>query len=278
MEVAMPPTPTSPDFHFGISATAPSSPRRFGEPFNHSFHYTSAPTSPNRAASIFSTFSTYHDNEFAFDSGRLSATNPLPEISTADELFDNGRIRPLHLSPLPAERGRKRGSFISTTAYENRARVSRSLSPLRDQNQAEASTLLPKSDSGGRKWRLMDLLLFRSASEGRATGRESRDPLRNRTLFSSLFSSNGSSSSSSAANGKRGGKEESVNGAGVRRGGRRQVASAHEKHYTANRVAAEGQRKKTPLPYQRQGFFGFIQYNPAIRSITEGFGGNCSRP
>ncbi|KAL0909041.1 hypothetical protein M5K25_023563 [Dendrobium thyrsiflorum] len=275
MEVAMSPKPTSPDFHFTISTTAPSSPRLFGESFNYDFHYTSAPTSPTRAASIFSSFSDYdNNNDFAFDSGRLSIANPLPEISTADELFDNGRIRPLHPPLLPVERGRKRSSF--STNSENRARVSRSLSPLRNHNTTEASNVLPKSDSGSRKWRFRDLLLFRSVSEGRATGRESRDPLRNYSLLPSLFSSNCSSSSSPASN-KKGGREES-NGAPARRGGRRQVASAHEMHYTTNRATADEQRKKTPLAYQRHGFFGFIQYNPAIRSITKGFSSNSSRP
>lgn len=262
--------PTSPDFHFTISTTAPSSPRLF----NYDFNYTSAPASPTKAASIFSSFFADDDNDFAFESGRLSTPNPLPEISTADELFDNGRIRPLH-SHLPAiERGRKRSTF--STDSENRARASRSLSPLRDHNTAEASNILPKSNSGSRKWRLRDLLLFRSASEGRATGREGRDTLRNYTLFPSFFSSN-NSSSSPTSNSKKGGREES-NGAPVRRGGRRPAASAHELLYTVNRATAEEQRKKTTLAYQRQGFFDFIQYNPAIRSITKGLSGNSSRP
>ncbi|KAK8931158.1 hypothetical protein KSP39_PZI016995 [Platanthera zijinensis] len=272
----------SPDFRLDCSVTAPSSPRMFGEPFDYQFHYTSTPTSPTRAAAIYSHFSSFDNDasgevfDFAFDSGRISTSLALTEISSAEELFDNGKIRPLQPAAPATDRGRQMSSVTSSAG--NRGRGARSLSPLRDHrayNKNTASTTapaLPKSGSGSRKWRLKDLLLFRSASEGRATSRESRDPLRKYALFPSFFSSSSTSKRKLA-----GGSDDSRScGGSVRRGGG-PVASAHEIHYTANRAAAEEQRKKTAMAYQRQGLFGFIQYNPAIRSITKGFNGYASK-
>ncbi|KAK8942256.1 hypothetical protein KSP40_PGU011856 [Platanthera guangdongensis] len=265
----------SPDFRLDCSVTAPSSPRMFGEPFDYQFHYTSTPTSPTRAASIYSHFSSFDNDasgevfDFAFDSGRISTSLALTEISSAEELFDNA------CGP-----GGRQGEAEELCYFLRRkqGKGARSLSPLRDHSAFNKNTVsttapaLPKSGSGSRKWRLKDLLLFRSASEGRATSRESRDPLRKYALFPSLFSSSSTSKRKLA-----GGSDDSRScGGSVRRGGG-PVASAHEIHYTANRAAAEEQRKKTAMAYQRQGLFGFIQYNPAIRSITKGFNGYASK-
>ncbi|XP_020586812.1 uncharacterized protein LOC110029043 [Phalaenopsis equestris] len=232
MEV-LPPIPSSPEFHF--TTTTSTSPT-FSEPFNYHQHYTSTPSSPTHAAAtIYSHFSFHR------------SFNP-PEISTADKLFEKGKIRPLlHSQPVAAAQSGERGSPSGGSG-----------------------------GGGGKKWRLKDLLLFRSASEGRATGRGSRDPLRKYTLLSSF-------SSFSSKRKKKGEEEEeeedsnsgsfrsTESGSGsVRRGGR-PPASAHEIHYTANRAAAGEMRKKTPLPYQREGFFSCLQFNPAIRSITKGF-------
>ncbi|PKA49125.1 hypothetical protein AXF42_Ash010810 [Apostasia shenzhenica] len=327
MEVALP-TARPPEFIFDSAAaspyaTAPSSPRPFGEPFNYHYHYSSAPTSPTRAAALYAHFSSAWEAqepasprngsggstgggelfEFAFDSGKQQGVGeqPLPVISTADELFEKGQIRPLQPPPQPAaavnntsgERGRERSSFAASSG--NRARESRSLSPLRNQHgyftknaagdavSGDGGRLPAPSfvkGGGSKKWRLKDLLLFRSASEGRATGRGSRDPLRKYSLLPSFspFSSLGSSSS------KKKGGEDSRNGSFrstdsgcsfARRSGT-PAASAHEVHYTMNRAAAEGQRKKTPLPYHRHGLFSCLQFNPAIRSITRGLSGNTS--
>ncbi|KAG0471280.1 hypothetical protein HPP92_015826 [Vanilla planifolia] len=192
----------SPDFQFDTVvnspyATAPSSPRFFGDPFDERFHYTSVPTSPTRAAAIFSHLSDETGGgdllDFAFDYGKQSGSVELPEISTADELFEKGRIRLLQPPP-PAgsshpggERGRQRTSPVSGSGSKSRARESRSLSPLRNHGffaKADSSTAGVKDGGGSRKWSLKDLLLFRSASEGRATGRSSKDLLQKYTLFS----------------------------------------------------------------------------------------------
>lgn len=283
MEVLVAPITRSPEYH-----PAPSSPSTFGELFNYRFHFTSAPTSPARAVDIYHHLSQMenspanHDGddsmEFAFDSGSWS------EISAADELFEKGRIRPLHplpptgtvsASPRGGERGRQRAASTSTSG--NIARESRSLSPSRNLGyfiKNTTSTAAP-AVGGSKKWRLKDLLLFRSASEGRATGRRSRDPLRKYTLLSSLSSSTSRKKGEEDSRFRGFGLTESAGSGSVRRGSG-PAASAHEIHYAANRAAAEEQRKKTPLPYQRHGLFGCFQFNPAIRHFAKGLSGHSS--
>ncbi|XP_010939770.1 uncharacterized protein [Elaeis guineensis] len=378
------------DFHFDSTTTtpyisAPSSPERFGDPFDLYCHYTSAPTSPTRAAAIYahvntistnnslrfsssspssaipfdweekpgtpkarsSAATTGHDStdpfDFAFDcSGQLDkAAGMTPTLLTADELFEEGKIRPLKLpprlqypvmedrssvassprsprspkpkglwSPLHRGRGRKGEEFdpftaamVEATTERGRDRAptspsfassrsrkgSRSLSPLRGGGRggffqkclnspppttATTSTTTPKS-GGSKKWRLRDLLLFRSASEGRAIGNRSKDPLRKYTL---LFTSISPSLSLpvSKKNGLGGGEDprnssfRSVDSDGSMRRGNRSAVSAHEMHYAVNRAATE-EMKKTPLPY-RQNLFSCLRFNPAVNRIARGFG------
>lgn len=384
------------DFHFDSTTTtpyvsAPSSPKRFGDPFDLYRHYTSAPTSPTRAAAIYSHFNTMstnnslrlsstsrssaipfdweekpgtpkarspaptptptpgHDStdvfDFAFDfNGQLDKAGTTPALLTADELFEEGKIRPLKLPPRlqypvmddrssvassPArsprfspnpmglwsplhrwrgvkgegfdpftaamveatrERGRQRAPAASSISSSKRRKGSRSLSPLNVRGRsffqkylkysphptaATSSTNTPKS-GGGKKWRLRDLLLFRSASEGRATGNRSKDPLQKYTLLST---SNSSSFTLPVweKNGLGGGEDprnssfRSVDSNGSMRRGNQSAVSAHEMHYTANRATTEEMKKKTPLPY-RHNLFSCLRFNPAVNRIARGFG------
>ncbi|KAJ0981473.1 hypothetical protein J5N97_009728 [Dioscorea zingiberensis] len=298
--------------------SAPSSPKCFGDRYDYYYSYTSAPTSPARALAIYDHFKAislsstsaataaattttttttktdiHSDDDFAFDfSGHLEKEGDHPSLTAADELFDSGIIRPLnripkeHIKESTRDRGRERANSFSPSISHPHSRSrkgSRSLSPLRrggigdttDGLLADKSpTTSPapsaaKGGGGSRKWRLRDLLLFRSASEGRATGNRSKDPLRKYTLLTSSPTrgligedSKNSSFRSTASNGSR------------------PVRSAHEKHYTANRAAAEELKKKTALPY-RQGLFGCLRFNPAVNSIARGFTGqsfNQRRP
>jgi len=317
--------PTSPQhFHFGGGpgpyASAPSSPRPFGNPEEY-YCYTSAPTSPARAAAVYSYLARGTDdweekpimmtpkfgNEFGFSLG----VGGQQELSTADELFDKGQIRPLkpqrselppkspkqsrgRWSPSRGQRGKEEEKMTAKEAVKERGRgremlppatassrsrreYSRSLSPLRGgegvktPGSSPSTSTTVKSSSGSRKWRLKDLLLFRSASEGRATGRGNKDPLRKYTLLSSSFNKRrpagggedqDSIKSSSGCFNKRGVGVGSSAGPSV---------SAHELHYTANRAASEEMKKKTPLPFHRNSLFGCLHFNPAVRSITRGF-------
>jgi hypothetical protein len=112
---------------------------------------------------------------------------------------------------------------------------------------------------GYRKWRLRDFLLFRSASEGRATG---KDPLtkyavlsKNKTTTEDVKNSSFRSTDSSGSASSR----------------RRGPLSAHEYHYTVNRAVSEEMKKKTFLPY-KQGLLGCLGFNPGVQEISKGLG------
>lgn len=323
------------DFHFQSASSspyvsAPSSPKPFGNPLDCYF-YTSAPTSPSRAAAIYAHFFDWEDRasmpehagdvddeefDFAFGFDRqLQRRGPTADLAAADELFENGRIRPLKTppplqhptkddgrgktlrggggglkSPLVAleevRKDRGRTPFALSTTSSRSRRGSRSLSPVRgvgDFNKSLTSTAaaaadassasisLIRSSGGSKKWRLKDLLLFRSPSEGRVIGRGSKDPLRKYTLLSSSRSLFPSLSNKRRSSGGEDVKNSSSNPDGSVRRGSSQAVSAHEKHYTMNRAASEELKKKTPLPFQRHGLFGCLRFNPAIQSITRGF-------
>ncbi|WOK94319.1 hypothetical protein Cni_G03021 [Canna indica] len=338
------------DFHFDSTCTSPyvstpSSPTRLGGHFDLFRHYTSAPTSPTRASSIYAHFDAFASGDplpppdaasgvpfdweekpgtpksrgspakddvfdFAFDSGGHCHKEGSPVLITADELFEEGMIRPLKPPPRlqcpsmddrsslassprspkprglwsPRNRGRSAGGdefdpFAAALAEATRDRwrerkptppsrkASRSLSPLRSffrttPNSAPAtataaSPATPKSSSGGsKKWRLRDLLLFRSASEGRKYSLlSSSKKVVAEDVKNSSFRSTDSSSGMSA-----------------RRGSGRSSFS-HEMHYAASRAASEELKKKTALPYQ-PGFFGCLRFNPAVLSLSRGFNGH----
>ncbi|KAJ0981519.1 hypothetical protein J5N97_009774 [Dioscorea zingiberensis] len=321
MEVMVPMAPAK-NFHADKSAdstpyvSAPSSPRGF----DYLYHYTSAPASPTRITAIYSSIPfqwgdkpddpSYHDADhqmgnnnnnnnddydFEFNfSGQLQKGALPPELTAADELFEEGKIRTLK-QPRSQPSQSRRGSAGEDVLVRSRGRGpsanssrARSLSPLRgggigvngkDQGSSRkdntssssssssssiVSFLRRSSGNGSKKWRLRDLLLFRSASEGRVTGRGSKDPLRKYTAniappLSSKPSSGGEDSKSSSF-------RSTDSGGSVRRG----ALSPHEMHYTANRAASEELRKKTPLPY-RQGLFGCLRFNPAVTAISRGF-------
>lgn len=285
VQVAVPvPVPVPGDFNFDSNCsspyiTAPSSPQRFGNLF------FSAPTSPTRISPLFDqssvplhweqTSENNNNDDFAFDfSGNLETTS----LSAADELFHAGKIRPLRPPSPPrlqpndgAISPRKRISPEIEEEKRGRERVlssgrkgSRSLSPLRvsdiafeseDNKDVSSSSSNTKSFlSFTKKWRLRNFLLFRSASEGRAT---ENDPLRKYTALSK--------------------KEDDVRNCSFRSSDsgsvskRRGPVSAHELHYTLNRAASEEMRKKTFLPY-KQGLLGCLGFNRDMRQISKGIG------
>ncbi|XP_052182475.1 probable membrane-associated kinase regulator 4 [Diospyros lotus] len=167
------------------------------------------------------------------------------------------------------ERGRER--TYSTSSH--RKKGTRSVSPFKvfdaffesesnDQNSSGSSkTKSSSSSSFYKKWRLKDLLLFRSASEGRPTSKESlkkysqlkRSVEEQEEVKNSSFRSTDSSGGGSVSR---------------RRGA---AVSAHERHYTAKRAVAEEMRRKTVLPY-RHGFLGCLGFNPAVHEISRGLG------
>lgn len=262
------------------SLSAPTSPRAAKEWAD--LFFTSAPASPSRAAAVFGDLSSSSRSyatpppdedldDFAFDFN--GGASPLP----ADVLFDHGVIRPLKLPPrlqsLPpppvfSPKSTARSGFspsprrspapeldpfaaaiqVTTRGRERdvpkvKHRAARSLSPLRRLFDSHVSPAAQQK-SGSGKWRLRDLLLFRSASEGSEKDRARKYMISREERGPSFRSTEGSA--------------------------RRSGGSAHERHYAANRAAAEELRKKTTLPY-RQSLFGFLSFNPAITVLTKGF-------
>lgn len=91
-----------------------------------------------------------------------------------------------------------------------------------------------------RRWRLKDFLLFRSASEGRASD---KDPLRKySTLFYRKLDDKSSLSSSSNSF-----RSTTTDGSTSKR-----MVSAHEMHYTTNKAVSDHRKKKTFLPYKER--------------------------
>ncbi|XP_028102060.1 probable membrane-associated kinase regulator 3 [Camellia sinensis] len=190
------------------------------------------------------------------------------------------------------ERGRERASNSSASSL--RQKGTRSLSPFRvcdiffesesDQqsysNPSSAPTKTKKSSSSScsnsfsfssassfsryKKWKLRDLLLFRSASEGRAT--TSKDALKKYSLLKK--SGGGGCGGEDVKNASFRSTESGGSVSSRRRG---TAVSAHEMHYTANRAVAEEMRRKTFLPY-KQGLLGCLGFNPGVPDFSKGLG------
>ncbi|KAJ8772875.1 hypothetical protein K2173_028052 [Erythroxylum novogranatense] len=114
-------------------------------------------------------------------------------------------------------------------------------------SSSTSSSSSSSSKSSSRKWSLRDFLLFRSASEGRASD---KDPLRKYW----------------------GRKQDEVKNTNTadhsKRKGR---VSAHELHYTTNKAASQDLKKKTFLPY-KQGILGRLAFSPILHAHSNGFG------
>ena len=270
------------------------------------------------------------DNDFEFDfSGHLDGM-VRPSLSSADELFERGKIRPLkpppamissdspkspkspmskfrealspkqrkknlnkdpfeaalqttrksqleiQLAPKPRFDDQNRGRSQNPTNPRTNSRskgMSRSLSPLRvsafallhqDPSQSSPSdpTLNGSSSKSGKRWRLRDFLLFRSASDGRAaiTG-SGKDPLKKYFLMGTKKGQGDEGSFRSTTS-------STAEGSVSRRRGR---LSAHELHYAANRAVSEEMKKKTPLPYKHGGLLGCLGFNPALQKAFGAF-------
>ncbi|XP_057422139.1 uncharacterized protein LOC130715979 [Lotus japonicus] len=170
--------------------------------------------------------------------------------------------------------GEKRGRGTEKASSSGGRKGTRSLSPLRvsdivceesEDNDVSSTASNGRSflsfTKGYRKWRIRDFLLFRSASEGRATDKEA---LRKYEVLPRK-------SAATAA-------EEDVRNCSFRStessgsvSKRRGPVSAHELHYTLNRAAAEEMKRRTQLPY-KQGLFGCLGSNHGMHQISRGIG------
>ncbi|KAK9109137.1 hypothetical protein Sjap_017197 [Stephania japonica] len=196
------------------------------------------------------------------------------------------KVRPLNASGdeidhTRRERGRERSISLYASSDSSRrgSRATRSLSPLRvcsefhhiEEKSISNSKSPNSSDSRSSsnsskwcrsKWRLKNFLLFRSASEGRAT---EKDPLRKYTA--ALWKKGEDLKNSSFRSIESVGSSSTPTSSSRRSKGR---VSAHELHYTANRAVAEELKKKTYLPYKR-GLLGCLAFNPTVNELARGF-------
>ncbi|XP_006658824.2 uncharacterized protein LOC102711998 [Oryza brachyantha] len=237
-----------------------------------------------------------------FEGGRIRPlNNPHPSILMVDEntwasprspgrRIAGGRRagEAAEVSSSSSQRGRSsRAAPASSSASSRSRRATRSLSPFRGgggggggDDEYPSSPPSPRTSmmrgcgSGSRKWRLKDFFLFRSASEGRATGAGGKDPLFKYTMLSS------SSSAALHPNAQklRGGGGGGGDGSASMRKGRGSTASASDMPYTVGRAAAEEMRRRTttPLPFHRNSLFGYLRSNPAIHSISRKLSGGSS--
>ncbi|KAK8706623.1 hypothetical protein V6N13_050179 [Hibiscus sabdariffa] len=215
-----------------------------------------------------------------FDCGKIKPLKP--QTSVFQPAAEN------HRQPQPQQRGRERKSGVSFSSsspspssspssynYNYIHKKSRSLSPSSSlHSQFETPIVFstnrnPKSyvssifsaisfQKGNKKWKLRDLLLFRSASEGRATS--IKEPFRKYSVLGKK---------EAAADVKNASFRSSEPAASLKR--RVPSVSAHELHYTANRAVTEEMRRKTFLPYKR-GLLGCLGFNPGMHEISRGVG------
>ncbi|XP_047339379.1 uncharacterized protein LOC124942853 [Impatiens glandulifera] len=289
MEVITPSPST--EFHFDSASTspfisAPGSPQPFGNLFY------SAPTSPTRVSAFYTEFHHFSaagtcdsptvipriskdhdddDDEFEFNFGGQLDNTSINSVS-AEELFHGGQIKPnfkqvvddlqkSHESP-PVEIERE-NLFVKKEG-ERKYRGSRSLPRFRISDMLLEKTTDSSSSSkwGWKGWRLKDILLFRSASEGRVMGKLKQYPLKKYELLKKVTESESVSSFRSSESSKRGPAT---------------AMSAHEIHYTANRAASEEMKRRTFLPYKQTLLGGCLGFNPAVHDRHAGSFGLSTR-
>lgn len=213
-----------------------------------------------------------------FDSGKIKPLKPPSlrpehgEKPRSSPKYPDKTVKEVRRSPKTESDADKRGRGREIRSNNNpRHKATRSLSPFRasdlvfdrkqtgpentNNNSAVSSSFISTMLSG--RWKLKDLLLFRSASEGRASSTQKMkkysSELKNKKKskedvnysFRSTTDSEGSGSISR----------------------RRGPVSAHELHYTMNRTISEELRRKTFLPY-KQGLLGCLGFNPAVHEMS----------
>ncbi|KAK4727954.1 hypothetical protein R3W88_032871 [Solanum pinnatisectum] len=232
------------DFNFDSTCTspyisAPSSPQHFGTTF-----FFSAPTSPTRISALHGETNVTHDNDNDDDTNDFAfefSGHEIMEKSTiaADELFDGGKIKLKQvIVPIESPKMKQKNKDILNSQLNSSMRVSDLLlikerDETIDDTEKTESSVSSLISLWNRRWKLKDLLLFRSASESRA-------------------SSNTEEMSKYALVKKA--REEDVKKEGSSSSSRRRKMgsnSAHELHYKMKREVLKDMKKKTFLPYKQ---------------------------
>ncbi|KAK1407542.1 hypothetical protein QVD17_39160 [Tagetes erecta] len=258
------------DFNIASPAISTTQPNPF--PVTVPFAWEHKPGVPNP-------FYKFLEQDFAFDvSGEFSC-----ESVSAEELFDGGVIKFSEMktdsspssfssfSGLSASTRRRTQSFSTRRGWEvpweepqeKEKQESPTTKNIKPDHGASSFPMLSASSSakGSRKWRLRDLFLFRSASDGRAMD---QDPLKK---YSGILRKHDEDFMKSCTK-----SIEPQTRPGSSSGSKRKEAvSAHELHYKINRAVANEMKKKTFLPY-KQGILGRSAVNPSVHALSNGFG------
>ncbi|KAL8060539.1 hypothetical protein ABFX02_02G031200 [Erythranthe guttata] len=212
---------------------------------------------------------------------------PADDFDPFAAAIDQTRKEKLHENNKTDKRGREH----SRTTNNNKG--SRSVSPLRvsdllfdndddddehEQQQQPTKTNPPLLSSFSsfwyKKWRIKDLLLFRSASESRA---KDEDELKKYTMLRKppppppppAAAAEAAPPPQEEVKNSSFRSTESVGSVSSRRRTSGPAISAHELHYTVNRALSEEMRKRTTLPYKR-GFLGCLGFHPTVSEMSKG--------
>lgn len=205
------------------------------------------------------------DFDFGFGFGfEYKQLHEKPLFVYADELFDSGMIKPLKVykdsEPLlvkgKEEKLIRKGSDhrkdsrsgFSSRVFELSPNFSVNIERC-SKERMEKSSLGSKSWSPSpspsdwcKKWKLKDLLLFRSVSESHASTKDTQPNKCHETV--------------------------SFGFRDPRR--RKEGVSAHERHYIKNRRAGEEIKRKTFLPYKRTLIIGCSDLDPGVYEFCKG--------
>ncbi|KAL2512164.1 Serine carboxypeptidase-like 40 [Abeliophyllum distichum] len=273
--------PSSPQRFGTFFYSAPTSPTRISALYSD-FNNCGA------AATVGGDTSNNDDTDFAFDfSGHLEKSSlsadelfdggkikPSPSLQYENKPPDSPKSARSPKKFSPRHRKKEFDPFtagLKQTRKENiqeSSRRTKSLTPFRvsdllfdaDNNQAKNSSALSSSSSNSsifsasswyRKWKIKDFLLFRSASESRATELKKYQVLKKSRHQDHDMIKNCSFRSTDSVG----------SGSSRRRSGQPSI-SAHELHYTVNRAVSEEMKKRTYLPY-KQGLLGCLGFNPS---------------
>ncbi|GFP84548.1 hypothetical protein PHJA_000598700 [Phtheirospermum japonicum] len=205
---------------------------------------------------------------FQYDQGKSTDNNNSPKSPRSPTQIIREAFSPRHKSkgfdPFAAALEQTRRENVRRNANEKRGVSDLLFEP--DPVQEPARTPSKKSQFSSsssfssfwyRKWKIKDLLLFRSASESRAKDKE--EELKKYDLLKKPDPDDDTKNSSFRST-------ESVGSVSSRRKSGPSI-SAHELHYTINRQFSEEMKKRTFLPY-KQGLLGCLGFHPTVPDIS----------
>ncbi|XP_030466678.1 uncharacterized protein LOC115685728 [Syzygium oleosum] len=182
--------------------------------------------------------------------GRERDVRPSSSSSSSPSFARKGRrsLSPLRISDILLERDDEDEENSVLNIHKNSSPSLSSPSPSFSSSSNYFSSLISFSKGDRRKWSFKDLLLFRSASEGRGT---SKDPFRK---YSPGF------------------KPGEIVGRPGSSSSHRATESTHELHYRMKKAASEEMKRRTTLPY-KHGLLGCWANGGGSRhEIARGFG------